>query len=138
MIRERMRAWLRARIEQEVRAHTDSLRPLPMEMNTLKRDADVVSARLDGLATLLAHPWVHKDMTVAQAWNLHPAIREVFARRNLPACPDCPVGEDETLEEAAVGHGFPLLEMIHEMERCLGREAHESSPVEDECQRSSF
>jgi len=57
--------------------------------------------------------------TVHQAWARHPGVRGVFARYHLLACPDCPVGEDETLEEAARGYQIPLPVLLEQLNALL-------------------
>ena len=60
-----------------------------------------------------------KETTVHQAWARHPAGRAVFARYELHACPDCAVGADETLEEAAFGYDIPLRGLLVELNSLL-------------------
>lgn len=57
--------------------------------------------------------------TVHQAWARHPSVRGVFAGYHLTACPDCPVGADETLEEAARGYQIPLTELLSQLNALL-------------------
>ena len=57
--------------------------------------------------------------TVHRAWARHPGVRGVFAGYHLPACPDCPVGEDETLEEAARGYQIPLSVLLGQLNALL-------------------
>lgn len=53
--------------------------------------------------------------TVHAAHARHPGVGALFAARGLPACPDCAVGADETLAEAAFGEGFDLAGLIKEI-----------------------
>ena len=45
---------------------------------------------------------------VAEALELHPKARWVFAAYHLSGCWDCTRVHDETLEELATGYGIPL------------------------------
>jgi len=57
--------------------------------------------------------------TVHRAWARHPGVRGVFAQYHLLACPDCPVGADETLEEAARGYRIPLSVLLGQLNALL-------------------
>ena len=57
--------------------------------------------------------------TVHRAWARHPGARGVFARYHLTACPDCPVGADETLEEAARGYRISLETLLSQLNALL-------------------
>ena len=59
---------------------------------------------------------IRAEMTVHAAHARHPGVRAIFAGHGLPACPDCAVGRDETLAEAAAGEGFALPELIGELQ----------------------
>ena len=56
------------------------------------------------------------EMTVHAAHARHPGVQAIFARRGLPGCPDCPVGADESLAEAAAAEGFAVGELLRELE----------------------
>ncbi|MBN2056529.1 DUF1858 domain-containing protein [bacterium] len=55
------------------------------------------------------------DMTVAQALAAHAKAPEVFARFNLSGCSVCASGTDETLTQAAEGHGLELDRLLTEL-----------------------
>lgn len=59
---------------------------------------------------------IHAEMTVHAAHARHPGVRAIFAAHGLPACPDCAVGRDETLAEAAAGEGFSFEELFAELQ----------------------
>jgi hypothetical protein len=46
------------------------------------------------------------DMTIHKALSLHRGVQELFEQMGLMSCSDCPVGDDETLGEAAMGMGI--------------------------------
>lgn len=60
-----------------------------------------------------------RSTTVHQAWARHPGVRRIFARYHLYACPDCSVGMDETLEEAAFGYEIELSGLLGELNGLL-------------------
>jgi hybrid cluster-associated redox disulfide protein len=47
-------------------------------------------------------------MTVAEAMQLHPRAREVFAGFHLGGCSHCAIGGFETVEQICEGYGVPL------------------------------
>ena len=51
-------------------------------------------------------------MTVDEAWQRHPGVREVFGARGLPGCDACAVRFDETLEEVCSAYGLDLDELL--------------------------
>ena len=59
-------------------------------------------------------------MTVHAAWARHPGTARIFRAHHLPACPDCPVGADETLAEAAFGYGLDLDDLLARLNALLG------------------
>lgn len=61
----------------------------------------------------------HGGMTVHAAHDRHPGVAAIFAARRLPACPQCAVGADETLGEAAFGEGFGLDDLLRELNLLL-------------------
>ena len=61
----------------------------------------------------------HAGMSIHATHARHPGVQALFARRGLPACTDCAVGADETLEEAAFGEGFDLDGLLHDMNALL-------------------
>lgn len=70
--------------------------------------ADNLHARLD------RSPFV-AGLTVHAAHARHPGVGAIFARHGLPRCPDCAVGADETLAEAAFGEGLELTGLLTEL-----------------------
>jgi hypothetical protein len=87
------------------RADADALRPA---VHALAARADALYARLDRTPFSGA-------LTVHAAHARHPGVQAVFARHGLPRCPDCAVGADETLAEAAFGEGLPLDTLLAEL-----------------------
>ena len=121
MIRSSLRAAFRSLVERLVLKEAASTASLPADLARLAQDRSALEARVRRLEAARVRPLVDGNLTVARAWRLHPEVPALFRERNLPDCPSCPVGEDETLEEVARAHGFPLPEMIEHMERFLPR-----------------
>ena len=48
----------------------------------------------------------HRDLTVAEAQQLHPAVPEVFAAFHLGGCSHCGISAHETLGQIAMGYGI--------------------------------
>ncbi len=53
----------------------------------------------------------HQDLTVGEAFALHPGARAVFANFHLGGCAHCAISEFETIGQVSEGYGIPL-EMI--------------------------
>jgi len=55
------------------------------------------------------------DMTIAEAMNVHPRVREVFAAFHLGGCAHCAVNQFETIGQVCAGYGVDtdmLLEVL--------------------------
>ena len=89
------------------------------DVHDVRARMGLVEARVaSSLARFDRSPF-HPAMTVHSAHARHPAVGAFFAARGLPACPDCAVGADETLAEAAFAEDFDLDGLLHEMNRLL-------------------
>jgi hybrid cluster-associated redox disulfide protein len=53
-------------------------------------------------------PTFHQDLTVGEAFALHPGARAVFANFHLGGCAHCAISEFETIEQVSEGYGIPL------------------------------
>jgi hybrid cluster-associated redox disulfide protein len=53
-------------------------------------------------------PRFHQDLTVGEAFALHPGARAVFAYFHLGGCSNCSISEFETIEQVSEGYGIPL------------------------------
>lgn len=114
-----VRAWLGARVRDVL----DERR-----MPDLREDLAATRARLAGSERAMAAALARLDdsvltgaTTVHAAHARHPAIQAVFARHGLPRCPDCAVGADETLAEAAFGEGLQFDALLTELNAALAR-----------------
>lgn len=121
MIRSSLRGAFRTLVQRLVLAEAGSAADARGDLDRLRQDCRTLAARVQRLEVDRRRPLVDGRLTVARAWRLHPGVPALFLRRHLPDCPSCPVGEDETLEEMARAHGFPLAEMIDDLERSLLR-----------------
>jgi len=59
------------------------------------------------------------DMTIAIAWGAHPDAPAVFAQHHLPACIDCPLSDEETVEEGAALHSIDALALLADLEKLV-------------------
>jgi hybrid cluster-associated redox disulfide protein len=50
----------------------------------------------------------HQNLTVGEAFALHPGARAVFANFHLGGCAHCAISEFETIEQVSEGYGIPL------------------------------
>jgi len=60
----------------------------------------------------------HKEMTVAQAIELHPQAALVFSSYHLGGCSHCSINEIETIEQVCQGYGVEaevLLESLNDL-----------------------
>lgn len=113
---ERFRGWLLARVRSELAPRLEVLEPVREE---LQRGLPAIDRLEDALAQAVGRldPGPFRPaMTVHAAHARHPGVAAVFRARGLPGCPDCPVGADESLAEAAAAEGFALADLIHELE----------------------
>ena len=122
-MKHRIRQALAPPIEAQLRENTVSLGPLRAEIEATaarirrlaqKLEAAASTAEALRIAQLQARGF-HGQMTVHEAWAVHPKVREVFTRYHLPHCDRCPVGADERLEEAAFGYSLDLDTLLAEL-----------------------
>lgn len=113
---------LRQRVQDILQEETVSLRLLNESIGALRQTFLETQSQLSTLESQAARlkriaDWTgfHAQMTVHEAWAAHPDARVVFSRFHLPACDQCPVGEDERLEEAAFGYAIDLQVLLAEL-----------------------
>lgn len=70
------------------------------------------------------------DMTVAQAQELHPRAREVFAGFHLGGCSHCAISEFETVQQVCEGYGVPVDMLLGTLETLFDEPATETKPAE--------
>jgi hypothetical protein len=94
---------------------------LERSLSTLSRSLDRADQLVDdiGQANAARLQRFTAEMTVHAAWARHPGVAAVFAARHLPACPDCAVGADETLAEAAFGYALDLQRLLDQLNGLL-------------------
>lgn len=140
-IRDSARTWLRSQVLAIVQESLGDPRPVGEHLRGVRGSASQWLARSEALceaAGLLARsvetrtgPFV-PDMTVDHAWRRHPGVRAVFTARHLPACDQCAVRHDETLQEVAAAYGFGLDALLRDLNSLLGgpdRDPSRASPV---------
>lgn len=82
-----------------------------LQETTTKVNKELTAIRLD-LQRRFGELRFHKDMTIGEALDLHPGVKEVMAQFHIGGCSSCAVNESETFEQAAGGHGVPLEQMM--------------------------
>lgn len=112
----RFRGWLADRVGAELAPRLQLLEPLREELALALPPLDELDDALVRARSRLDPGPFRPEMTVHAAHARHPAVAAIFRARGLPGCPDCPVGADESLAEAAAAEGFALGELIHELE----------------------
>jgi len=55
------------------------------------------------------------ETLVAEALEIHPKARWVFAAYHIDGCCGCDRGENETLEDVAAGYGIPLERLLADL-----------------------
>lgn len=59
------------------------------------------------------------DTIVAEALEMHPHARWVFAAYHIGGCNGCSSAAFETLEEVATGYGLPLEDFLRDLNALL-------------------
>lgn len=119
--RARLRAWARGRVVAELAPRRASFDDARGALADLRDRLRVAEAEVDSLLLRTDRTPLTRATTIHAAHARHPGVQAAFARRGLPACPDCPVGADETLGEAAFAEGFDADELLAELHLLLGR-----------------
>ena len=60
----------------------------------------------------------HLDMSIQEAMQIHPRVREVFAAFHLGGCAHCALGQFETIGQVCGGYGVDpdaLLEVLESL-----------------------
>lgn len=89
------------------------------EVRALHRALDAAEQTADRLAAILDRAPITGATTIHAAHARHPGVQAVFAARGLPACPDCAVGVDESVAEAALSEGLDLSDLLLELNSLL-------------------
>lgn len=113
-----VRRWLAFRVAELLAARREAYAQASTDARTLSVRISALSASID--AALARYAPLDGALTVHAAHTRHPGVRALFARRGLPHCPDCAVGADETLSEAAFGEDFDLNGLIAEIRALEG------------------
>jgi hybrid cluster-associated redox disulfide protein len=58
----------------------------------------------------------NENMTVLEAMNIHPKVREVFAGYHLGGCSHCAISEFETIKQVCEGYGVPVDTLLGTLE----------------------
>lgn len=56
-----------------------------------------------------------RELTIAVAFRAHPGAAAVFAQHHLPSCLDCPLSEDESLEQGATLHSLDVDALLRDL-----------------------
>jgi hypothetical protein len=112
---KRARGWLDGAVRRHLAARAELFAAASAERALLLPAIDALDDALASARNRLDPGPFRADMTVHAAHLRHPEVRAVFARHGLPGCPDCAVGVDETLAEAAGGEGFSVDELVAEL-----------------------
>ena len=113
------RAWLRLQVRGRLEGRRRDWAELQREQQALREHLGRVETMIDTEYQRLDRSPLQPDTTVHAAHRRHPSVQAVFARYGLPHCPDCAVGADESLEEAAFGEGFSLTGLLGELNALL-------------------
>lgn len=92
-----------------------SLEQLEDRILELRSETDKKLASLKTAPSASKGSWFTPYMTIQDALNLHPGVKEVLASMHIGGCSSCSVSSRETLEQAAAGHGVDLQEMLTKM-----------------------
>ena len=118
-LRSRLLAFATPVVEASVRAGGETCAPFRQRESLLLARLRAIEAAAETMACDLDQPGFHGAQSVHAAWRRHPEVARVFSRYHLPSCDRCPVGNDETLAEAARGHGIALDPLLLELNGLL-------------------
>lgn len=65
------------------------------------------------------------DMTVGEAMEMHPRVREVFAAFHLGGCAHCSINRFETIGQVCAGYGVDVDMLLETLESLLEGESQE-------------
>lgn len=103
------------------------LRADETEKELRRLGAEVERLRKQPAATPPSPSWFSPHMTIQDALNFHPGVKDVLASLHIGGCASCSVSARETLEQAAAGHGVDLTEMLTRMNALM----EDAEPPED-------
>jgi hypothetical protein len=103
-------------VEAEIAPRESLCPPVRHELAGAVAELDRFDDALARASGLLDSGPFRPGMTVHAAHARHPSVQALFRERGLPGCPDCPVGAEETLAEAAAAEGFALSELLAALE----------------------
>lgn len=115
-----VRDEIRRRVRELLAARAELLASAQAEADALQRSLREAEPRVSRELARLDRTPLGPGTTVHAAHARHPGVQAVFARYGLPRCPDCAVGADETLAEAAFGESLPLEALLTELNALLG------------------
>lgn len=122
-LQERVVAALLPEIDRQVRAlllpRFEAVRLAREEVAALRHALEAADARAATIEARRDRRPFTAETTIHAAHARHPGVGALFARRGLPACPDCAVGKDETIAEAALGEGFAVDDLLSELNALL-------------------
>jgi hypothetical protein len=84
-----------------LRVTTRGLSPDQEKNGDARREKGVVAVSTDS-------PSFTPNLTVGEAFALHPGARAVFANFHLGGCSNCAISEFETIDQVSEGYGIPL------------------------------
>ena len=107
-----MREWLGDEVRAVLSPREALTAPVREALTTALPALDALEDALVVAANRFDPGPFRPEMTVHAAHFRHPGVRAIFAARGLPGCPDCPVGADESLAEAAHAEGLVIEELL--------------------------
>ncbi len=115
-IRTRLQDWLlghiRASVHRSLAPRRADSRQLHAELLLLRTQLAAQRKFIEKELQRLDRSPVDASTTVHGAHRRHPKVQEIFASYGLPACLDCAVGAEESLQEAAFGEDLPAALLI--------------------------
>lgn len=107
----RIRNLLTEQVTVAIRDRVGTIDGVDSDLDSIKETIERMTGSISGLEKrAAAMATLHTvgfslDMTIHEALSLHQGVQRLFEEMGLKGCSDCPVGNDETLGEAAQGMG---------------------------------
>ena len=118
----RIRTLLTEQVAMAIQGRVGTVEGVDNDLHSIREAIDRMTdsiSRLEKRASSLAvlhTKGFSLEMTIHEALSLHQGVQGLFEQMGLMSCADCPVGDDETLGEAAAGMGVTKKVLLRKLQ----------------------